>query len=368
MGKAVRRVLLGVGGVVAAAAVAVCVVYFTRFQTLATVEKVTDHADGYDLYRMEVKYDYSIDDVIAYGVSDDQGMVNAILKEALPFLPVSIDLPDFGCTAFGVESANGDVLMGRNYDFRNDTSAMLVYCAPKDGYRSVAFAALDNLSANAPLENPKARIATLAAPFVCLDGMNEKGVSIAVLTLDSEPTVQSSGKQVIFTTLAIRLVLDRAATTQEAVELLQGYDMLATNGRDYHFFVTDASGDSRIIEYDCESETRELVATPARAATNFFEMYKDRVQPNQKNGVYGHGFERYEAVESVLDANEGNVTADVAWEALRAAAQLPKEGDATSNTQWSIVFDDTALTAQISIRRNWDEVVGYSLTDNALGR
>ena len=36
--------------------------------------------------------------------------------------------------------------------------------------------------------------------------------------------------------LAIRLVLDRAATTQEAVDLLlDGYDMFATSGRDYHF-------------------------------------------------------------------------------------------------------------------------------------
>jgi len=43
--------------------------------------------------------------------------------------------------------------MGRNYDFKRDTSAMLVYCAPKDGYRSVAFAALDNVSANIPDES-----------------------------------------------------------------------------------------------------------------------------------------------------------------------------------------------------------------------
>jgi len=36
-------------------------------------------------------------------------------------------------------------------------------------------------------ESLKKKLATLTAPFICLDGMNEKGVSIAVLTLDSEP-------------------------------------------------------------------------------------------------------------------------------------------------------------------------------------
>ena len=78
--------------------------------------------------------------------------------------------------------------------------------------------------------------------------MNEKGVSIAVLTLDSEPVNQDTGKQKILRPLAIRLVLDRAATTQEAVDLLDSYDMFETSGRDYHFFVTDAAGDARVIE------------------------------------------------------------------------------------------------------------------------
>ena len=98
-------------------------------------------------------------------------------------------------------------IWGAHYDFKNDTSAMLVYCTPTDGYKSVAFAALDNISANAPEESMKKRLATLTAPFICLDGMNEKGVSIAVLTLDSEPVHQDTGKPVITTTLAIRLVL-----------------------------------------------------------------------------------------------------------------------------------------------------------------
>jgi choloylglycine hydrolase len=74
------------------------------------------------------------------------------------------------------------VHMGRNYDFKLDTSAMLVYCTPPNGYKSVAFAALDNISANTPDESMKKKLATLTSPFICLDGMNEKGVSIAVLT------------------------------------------------------------------------------------------------------------------------------------------------------------------------------------------
>ena len=338
--------------------------YTGRFQTIRTIEKVTDYEE-YNLYRMEVKYEYDLDRLIEYGITDDQSLVDAIVEEALPILPVQIDVPDFGCSAFTLQEADGDILMGRNYDFRRDTSAMLVYCEPEDGYKSVGFAALDNISANTPEESMKKKLATLTAPFICLDGMNEKGVSIAVLTLDSEPVHQNTGKPVIGTTLAIRLILDRAASTAEAVELLQQYDMFASSGRDYHFYITDSTGDGRVIEYDCESETRKMVATPVRSVTNFFALYEDQVLPNQRNGIYGHGKERYDKMEALFDYEEV-YTKDVAWEALKAAAQEPSADDITSNTQWSILYDDTNLTAEIILRRNWENVIGYDLKDNTL--
>lgn len=338
--------------------------YTGRFQTIRTIEKVTDYEE-YNLYRMDVKYEYDLDRLIEYGITDDQSLVDAIVEEALPILPVQIDVPDFGCSAFTLQEADGDILMGRNYDFRRDTSAMLVYCEPEDGYKSVGFAALDNISANTPEESMKKKLATLTAPFICLDGMNEKGVSIAVLTLDSEPVHQNTGKPVIGTTLAIRLILDRAASTAEAVELLQQYDMFASSGRDYHFYITDSTGDGRVIEYDCESETRKMVATPVRSVTNFFALYEDQVLPNQRNGIYGHGKERYDKMEALFDYEEV-YTKDAAWEALKAAAQEPSADDITSNTQWSILYDDTNLTAEIILRRNWENVIGYDLKDNTL--
>lgn len=118
------------------------------------------------------------------------------------------------------------------------------------------FRLLNNLGANMPEESLKGKAAAMLGPFASLDGINEKGVSIAVLTLDSLPTRQNSGKLKINTSLAIRLVLDRAASTQEAIDLLGSYDMVAMAGRDYHFFINDASGDSRVVEYDPQKPAR----------------------------------------------------------------------------------------------------------------
>lgn len=365
MKKMILRILLGVLILVLLLVAGFGVLYAGRIRTVNSIEKVTDY-DDYNLYRMDVKYDYSIDDVINYGITDNQSMIDAILKEALPLLPVKMKAPQFGCSAFTASIPDGHTVMGRNYDFKRDTSAMLVYCTPKNGYKSVALTALDNISANDPEAGLKKKLACLTAPFICLDGMNEKGVSIAVLTLDSEPVNQDTGKQKIFTTLAIRLVLDSAATTQEAVDLLNRYDMFATSGRDYHFYITDATGDGRVVEYDPDQTDRPLIDTKIAAITNFYGRYADRVEPNQKNGIYGHGKERYNAIMDVMAANADGMTMETTWEALRAAAQDPNPEDVTSNTQWSLVYDDTALTAQIVIRRKWDDVLHYDLNTNTM--
>ena len=335
--------------------------YFSRLQTLETMRQLTHYADGYNLYLMDILYDYSLDALLDYGITDDETMVDAILSQALPGLPVRIQPPQFGCSAFCTTDIDGEILMGRNYDFRRDTSCMLVHCAPVEGYASVGFAALDNVNANDPMQTMEKRLAALTAPFICLDGMNEKGLSVAVLTLDSAPVFQQTGKPVITPTLAIRLVLDRAANVDEAVKLLQGYDMFASGGRDYHFYLADASGQGCVVEYDCDRADRPLVATSVRTATNFYALYSDRVLPDQRNGIYGHGRERYDRIERILEENAGTISDGTAWQALRAASQLPDPTDVTSNTQWSVLYNDTKLTAQIVFRRHWEDVIQYDL-------
>ena len=338
-------------------------IYRTRLETISTIERLTEY-DDYNLYKIDIKYSYSLKDVIDYGIKDNQTFSDAIIKESLPLIPVSIDTPSFGCSAFTLRTQEGKVLMGRNYDFKLDTSALLVYTSPDDGYKSIAFAALNNIGADNADENIKTKLSCLTAPFVCLDGINEKGVSIAVLTLDSKPTDQSkrdNGKKTIGTSLVIRLVLDYAATTEEAINLIAQYNMLATSGRDYHFYITDASGDGRVVEFDCNSPERKMTVTKSDAVTNFFIMYNDIVKPNQKNEQYGHGKERYNAILEAIDNEKGIESIETAWNALKASSQEPNPEDVTSNTQWSIVFSNTDRKADIALRRHWDLITTCDL-------
>lgn len=58
------------------------------------------------------------------------------------------------------------------------------------------------------------------------------------------------------------------------------------------------------------------------------------------------------------------VLTEIAWQALQAASQAPNPKDVTSNTQWSILYDNTALTAEAVIRRDWNTKTSYDLVSN----
>jgi len=339
--------------------------YFTRLQTVASVERVTSYSD-LNLYKIDVKYAYNLDNVTPYKLSGDEELVDKILREAMPLLPVKVELPKYGCSAFKMPTVDGKILMGRSYDFRVDTSAMLVYCHPKDGYRSIGFAPLANIKINNVDKNVKDRFACLISPFLCVDGMNEKGLSVTILSLDSPSSRPDTGKRKLATTVAIRLMLDRAATTEEAVELLKKYDMYVMAGLDCHYYITDASGNSCAVESDCDDNERKFVVTPTNAITNFYISHLDKVLPYQRNGLYGHGRERYDKIIKVLNENRGNYTQATAWQALQDVAQLPNPKFITSNTQWSVVYNDTDLTAEFALHRRWNDKIKIELESDGI--
>lgn len=335
----------------------------TKKQSIDTIQNITGYHSKYNLYSMTVEYDYDVDDVIKSFTScradyktgkikADQAADEAVRISLGIETTKTVGLPAFGCTAFTAKISENDVRMGRNYDFKINTSGMMVRCKPKSvgndrRYKSIAFAALANIGITDPILQ-KDKI-LLAAPYICLDGINEKGVSIAVLVVDGELTCQfDNDKQNLFTTLAIRLVLDKADSTDTAVKLLKDYNMFAVGGKDYHFYISDASGNGVVVEYDYKHlDTRALKVTPTRVVTNFYIYDKEH---------YGHGYDRYITVQKILDRlPEKTGSNELLWTALEDSSQEPIEGDPTSNTQWSILFDNTDKRAEIVFRRHWDD-------------
>ena len=66
-----------------------------RKHTLDSVKKLTDYCD-FNLYKMDIYYDYSIDKIIDRGIFDDESALGAIVQEVLPDYPVNLKMPNFG--------------------------------------------------------------------------------------------------------------------------------------------------------------------------------------------------------------------------------------------------------------------------------
>ena len=179
----------------------------------------------------------------------------------------------------------------------------------------------------------------LAAVYVPLDGINEKGLAIADLMVgDDEQTNQKTEKVDLTTTTAIRLLLDQAATVDEAVELLGQYDMNSDIGRGHHLAISDAAGKSVVVEYI----DNVMYVTDTPVVTNHY------LTEGEKFGIGNE--ESHARFDRVLVADEeaGGIMDHLQ---VRDVMQNNSYADAT---QWSIVFDMENKAMDFYWQRQYD--------------
>ena len=226
------------------------------------------------LYVMEYRGDYGFDAFLAQGGAADDSAVADYLTGFLSRgyykkADNEIKPGDYGCSTVCVKDKDGAVYFGRNFDWAKGR-AMIVHTVPENGYESLSTCDLDFLGFGddyQPDGSMPERIQTLAAIYVPLDGMNEKGLVVADLMAgDDEETHQKTDKPDLTTTTAIRLLLDRAANVDEAVELLKQYDMNSSIGAAHHFSLADATGKSVVVEY----VNGEMLVTETPIVTNHY--------------------------------------------------------------------------------------------------
>ena len=351
-----KKVLKFVGGGIAIILVAVIVVYLclyaSKFSTMASIKKITNN-ETYNLYSMDYTADYKLDEIVNAGAGSTADFTNLAIKTLLPGIPFHADVVELGCSCCFCADADGNFMMGRNYDLE-DTSGVLIHTKPENGYESIGLADI-GFTGIMDAASPEGRVASLMLPYTTLDGMNEKGFACCMLWLDDKPTKQNTGKTPITTTVAMRLMLDRAANVEEAIEILKSYDMRAVSGGDYHFLLTDASGRSVVVEWP-EPSDEMVILENVEEVTNFFLT-------EIPEGVnVGHGQERYEAIRKVIDQNNHVMSVDTVLEALQSAQQTVAT-DISGVTQWSNVYELNKGEVHTVFHRDWGTVYDFSFSD-----
>ena len=320
-----------------------------------TIQKLED-----GLYSMEYNGDYGFDDFLAKGgASSDSAVADYLvgyLSRGFVQVESNVKTGEFGCSTICTSDKNGNIYFGRNFDWQPEQS-IIVHTRPTNGYESFSTCCLSFLGFDedyVPDGSMMERMQTLAAIYVPLDGMNEKGLMVADLIIsDDEITHQQTDKTDLTTTTAIRLLLDKAATVDEAVALLAQYDMNSSADIAHHLSIADAGGKSVVVEY----VNGEMLVTETKVVTNHY------LADCEKKGVgSAQSHLRYETLSAYNDFADETAVRDL----LKSVAQMnyPQSKEHYEKTLWSIVYSPESLSADLYFDENYEHCYGLQLKEN----
>jgi hypothetical protein len=265
--------------------------------TLSSLEKI----DHYPLYTMRFHGDYD--------QYRDRGSALAG--------------PKWACSLFAAMGDTEGMVYGRNFDWQY-SPALLLFTDPPDGYASVSMVDIAYLIeqveslADLPLAE---REALLAAPFWPFDGMNEHGLVVGMAAVDESKTPYDPEKETINSLAIMREILDHARDVDEAVTVIESYNIAWDGGPAVHYLIADASGRAVLVEFH-EGEMFIISnQTPYHLATN---------HPRATTSDHG-GCWRYAALDTQLTETEGRLSPQEAMDLLEVVSQR-------GSTQWSIVY------------------------------
>ena len=291
---------------------------------IATMASIKEYAPG--MYTCSIKNDYYLDEMLSTDFKDTDSLISYLSKKILGGMTLPIDAHRFGCSSFSCVTPEGTHLFGRNYDYM-DTNGMVIYSNREGCYASIAvcdlqwarFAGVDSIA------KPDSLLGRFilrgAAPIMCVDGFNDQGLGISILSLGYSENRPDTDKTDTIIILAIRGILDKCATVDEAVAFLSSYDVHSMFDKENHLFITDKSGKSVVAEWVND----ELTVTEINYVTNYViathEYDDDR---------------RFVVMKTKLDEVNGVLTLEEALDLLNAASQ---NSESSVQTEWSCVYD-----------------------------
>ena len=291
------------------------------------------------------------------GVKSNEELVKFTLSE-YPDMKIDLSQIGYGCSAFLTESSDNDIIYGRNFDMdaKNTGAYLVVHTAPENGYESYSTVNLGFIGIKSIRTYDEEKISKeiddgtsplLFAPYIPLDGVNEKGVAISILLLEF-PEIHEEGKDgpALTSTTMIRNLLDNAATLEEAIEIFEKCS-LYTDGYAYHYLVSDASGKSAVVEYAENKLVVEYKKDKVQTVANTYISEECKKVYTDKNAADSE--KRTSAIENALEEHGYSVSdPEKAMEILGAGAQ--------NTTRWSVVYNLTKKSISYCLNGNFENI------------
>ena len=289
--KKAKKILLGI--LAAVLAIAICavavigVMWRNEIASYLSISQLTERNDDNQegsVWYMEAHGDYYFPEFLAQGGAKSDKELIAYMTSHLTrgLINATISESDIGCSSFTAALANGERVMGRNYDMSKTNVLIVRTEASGDRHATISSADLSflGLSTDRDPATLMDKLTMTLATYVPLDGINDAGVSMSIhmsyqgLETDNSgkthtvATNVDTDKPDITSTTMIRMVLDYADSVESAVNLIQQYDLHDSANTSFHYIIADATGRSAILEWvsgdntsDNDAGSRELVVT-----------------------------------------------------------------------------------------------------------
>lgn len=323
-----------------------------------------------NIYLLDYKNDYYLDELLEKGVKNIGELIGfATKKLTLGAGVLKTGDCDCGCSTFEAHTPEGCHTLSRNFDFK-EAPCFILWTHPENAYASIAVVDCNFMVYGDKHNRPKAFNAAqaLLAPYCCVDGMNEKGLAIAVLQIRTPATNQQNPeKKDITTTSMIRAVLDKCATVDEALDFIKSHNMHDSLFTCYHYQIIDREK-SVVVEYvnnelhiiDNKSELYENDGMGLQYVTNF---YVTRNHGDKKSEE--HGQDRGQYIFNTLKQKGGVMTELDSMDLLsrvRLKYQHPKYPWKIV-ALWSNVYNTEKLTMKIAANTDYKNVYSFSVTE-----
>ena len=350
MKKALKIALFSVLGLVILLGVAVWMEFGPLVKGANSCVKLDD-----GLYYMEYKGDDGFDGLMAQGgiAKADQlaGYAIEFLSKGHYKPEISTSKQAYGCSALTVSTPDGDILMGRNFDFPS-AIGVVMHCIPDKGYETITTFNVDfyNFGQDYKPEGFKNQYMALTGLFVALDGINEKGLAIADLMAgDNVETHQNTSKPDLTTTAAIPYMLKNAANVDEALKLLESIDMHSDIGSAHHYAMADATGKRVVVEY---VDNKMVVVESPAVANHYLCQQKLNAGLEEGDNRYATLCERFAETNGVM--NQEQLT-----DAIASVSQPEREG--FLGTAWTMVMDLRHPSITYYSRRHFDKPFTFKM-------
>lgn len=328
-----RRVfLLATGaGLVLTVLVVLLVSSANQVRSLLSFRKV----DDYPLYVMHLYGDNGLSRLFEEGIQADSGS---------PAVASGTD-PQWACTVFATLNGNGDRLLGRNFDWHNRPTLVL-FTHPPAGFDAVSMVDISYLGFERGKPSWSDRLRLLDAAHWPFDGMNEHGLAVGMMAVSRAKDQADPGQATIGSLHAMRLILDRARTVDEAIALLRRYNLDFGGGPPLHYLIADAAGSSAIVEFIQGEMVVSHSKEPWQVATNFVVSGHNPSSARSQCRRYAHA-------DTALQQAAGLLSQAGALALLQDVSQ--------PITMWSVVYGLSSGKVSVVMGRDYDQVHRFQI-------